>query len=302
MKKSVFSRGGRKSCAAGFLGLTLALTMSVPATATVDPDQVGAASSDEAVITPTMRAAQGSVAAYVQFAGEGAFEASEQDSEQRLKESESSSTGQSNSTGQADQDADAQQIKADVEQKAEEVASQSEAEVLYTTHNALRGAAIEGDAQQIRQLAERDDVVKISKIIPKTASNAGSAIDTQSLASWTNTGHTGQGVRIAIIDTGIDYTHADFAGPGTAEAYQKAQESQELPAADSGLYDPNKFVGGYDLAGDDYDALNPEASTPKPDSNPLDCQVNGHGTHVAGTAAGYGVGSDGKPTVETISS
>lgn len=294
MKKSVFSRGGRKSCAAGFLGLTLALTMSVPATATVDPDQVGAASSDKAVITPTMRAAQGSVAAYVQFAGEGAFEASGQDSEQRLKESESSSTGQSNSTGQADQEADAQQIKADVEQKAEEVASQSEAEVLYTTHNALRGAAIEGDAQQIRQLAERDDVVKISKIIPKTASNAGSTIDTQSLASWTNTGHTGQGVRIAIIDTGIDYTHADFAGPGTAEAYQKAQESQEMPAADSGLYDPNKFVGGYDLAGDDYDAMNPEASTPKPDSNPLDCQVNGHGTHVAGTAAGYGVGSDGK--------
>ena len=25
---------------------------------------------------------------------------------------------------------------------------------------------------------------------------------------------------VAIVDTGVDYTHADFGGPGTVEAYE----------------------------------------------------------------------------------
>jgi subtilisin family serine protease len=51
-----------------------------------------------------------------------------------------------------------------------------------------------------------------------------------------------------------------------------------------------RIKGGVDLVGDDYNA-DPGSSSyqpvPHPDSNPLDC--NGHGTHVAGTAAGSGV-------------
>ena len=36
--------------------------------------------------------------------------------------------------------------------------------------------------------------------------------------------------RKAIIDSGIDYTHADFAGPGTVQAFQNAQEHESDPA------------------------------------------------------------------------
>ena len=36
----------------------------------------------------------------------------------------------------------------------------------------------------------------------------------------------GEGVKIAIIDTGIDYTHANFGGPGTAAAYTAAHAAQ----------------------------------------------------------------------------
>jgi subtilisin family serine protease len=61
--------------------------------------------------------------------------------------------------------------------------------------------------------------------------------------------YNGAGVSIAIVDTGIDYTHSKLGGAG---------------------FPNSKVIGGYDF-GDN-------------DTNPLDCQ--GHGTSVAGIAAG----------------
>ena len=66
--------------------------------------------------------------------------------------------------------------------------------------------------------------------------------------------------------------------------------------------------GGIDLVGDGYNADPNDPAyqpVPHPDSNPLDC--NGHGSHVAGTAAGFGVLADGSTfhgpyNADTISS
>ena len=108
---------------------------------------------------------------------------------------------------------------------------------------------------------------------------------------WQSTGYTGKGIKVAIIDTGVDYTHADFAGPGTVAAYEQAKANGTQPA-DPKLFGPDapRVKGGWDFVGDAYDAEDP-ASVPAPDPNPLDCQ--GHGSHVAGTAAGGGVTADG---------
>jgi subtilisin family serine protease len=169
---------------------------------------------------------------------------------------------------------------------------------LYTTTNLIPGFAVNTDAAGVQALASRSDVVKVSRIIPKTATNANTANLVHALNTWKFNGDTGKGVRIAVIDTGLDYTHADFGGRGTEAAYQKALDHDTSPAWRSHLpkLGKAKIIGGYDLAGDSYDA-NPTADTyqpiPHPDRNPLDC--NEHGTHVAGIAAGYGVTKGGKP-------
>ncbi|KAK4638785.1 hypothetical protein QC761_704520 [Podospora bellae-mahoneyi] len=72
-------------------------------------------------------------------------------------------------------------------------------------------------------------------------------------------GITGKGIKIAVIDTGIDYTHPALGGcfgPGCLVSY------------------------GADLVGDAFNGAN----QPRPDNDPVD-NCNGHGTHVAGIIA-----------------
>jgi len=82
-------------------------------------------------------------------------------------------------------------------------------------------------------------------------------------------GLNGYGIRVAVIDTGIDYTHPDLGGcfgPGC------------------------RVAKGYDLVGDAYDGTN----DPVPDPDPMDC--NGHGTHVSGIVGANGHGQAGHVT------
>ena len=85
-------------------------------------------------------------------------------------------------------------------------------------------------------------------------------------------GLTGKGVKIGIIDTGIDIDHPAFGGSG-------------VPG--SATFPTSKVVAGYDFVGDKFNndsssgTYNPN---PKPDPVPNDC--DNHGTHVASIAAG----------------
>ena len=86
-------------------------------------------------------------------------------------------------------------------------------------------------------------------------------------------GLTGEGVTVAVIDSGIDYNNPDLGGSGVDD------EQADFPG--------ERVIGGYDYVGDDYDSS--AGDVPEPDAYPDDC--GGHGTHVAGI-----IGADGEVT------
>lgn len=164
----------------------------------------------------------------------------------------------------------------------------SNAHLVYTTTNAVAGMVIHADAEAIRELAAKPEVQSIRPVVPKTRTNASALQVTKTLTAWQNTGKLGDKVRIGIIDDGVDYTHATFGGPGTPDAYAAIDRTK----IEAGYFPTEKVVGGTDLAGDQYDSSGSLGSkAPAPDPNPISC--GDHGTHVAGTAAGFGVNADG---------
>jgi subtilisin family serine protease len=181
-------------------------------------------------------------------------------------------------------------IRAQLEQQQKAVSARIAAlggTVVFAFQDAINGMSVTIDASKVEQLSALPGVkaVRLARIVKPD--NVAAAKYVNAPQVWDGAGgFTGKGVTIAVIDTGIDYTHANFGGPGTEEAYDDADERDTTLEGDEFN---EKVVGGYDLVGDDYDAEadDPGDATPKPDPDPLDC--DGHGSHVAGTAAGYGV-------------
>ena len=92
---------------------------------------------------------------------------------------------------------------------------------------------------------------------------------------------SGENVKVAILDTGIDYTHAAMGGSGTVEAFQQAFgdgiEDERNTRRDN-IFPTERVVDGYDFIGDMYRIGDPDFNT-MPDHDPVD--LAGHGTAVA---------------------
>ncbi len=163
--------------------------------------------------------------------------------------------------------------------------------------NAFEVLAKPSDVERLQRISDVTRVERVPIYFP-SLSHAVPAINAP--AVWTrSTPVTGDGVTIGIVDTGLDYTHADFGGPGTTSAYS----SNDPKVIEPGTFPTARVVGGWDFVGDAYDATTAANSIPAPDPDPLDCaqatngqQISGgHGTHVAGIAAGNGVLANGTP-------
>ncbi len=119
-----------------------------------------------------------------------------------------------------------------------------------------------------------------------TLTNSVPLINADDIWEMLPVGFKGTGITIAVIDTGIDYTHAMFGGSGNPSQYA----ANDPTRIEGSTFPTAKVIGGWDFAGTNYDAGSddPALYTPMPDPDPLD--ENGHGTHVSSTAAGIDAG------------
>ena len=170
----------------------------------------------------------------------------------------------------------------------------------YTT--AANGLLLHATADQARAVGRLAGVrrVELAPLVKPLLGQSVPYIGATALA--TELGYDGSDSFVAIIDTGIDYTHGHLGGPGTVAAFQAASASRETITdtwEGAPLFPNAKVVGGYDFVGPRYNPphlctdvmmANDECSNvPEPDDDPLDGAS--HGTHVAGIAAGQAVAS-----------
>ena len=125
---------------------------------------------------------------------------------------------------------------------------------------AYNGLKVNIDARQLTALAALPNVIgvhKLQKMEPVRPENVNGVQLIGAPAAWASAGkYTGKGIKVAVIDTGIDYTHAELRRAGHVAAYAAANATDTLPANPM-WFGPTAFTkvkGGTDLVGDNYNA------------------------------------------------
>ncbi len=92
------------------------------------------------------------------------------------------------------------------------------ARMIAEVQGVLNAVVLQADSATIRQIAADPSVARVSRVIDYKLdlSETVPYITARKLQSV----NKGNGVKVAVLDSGIDYTHAAFGGPGTAAAYR----------------------------------------------------------------------------------
>lgn len=155
----------------------------------------------------------------------------------------------------------------------------------------LNALIVDVDAAALPALARDVEVTRINAVVNyeraaqppmETVPYIGATPEVQA------SGFSGKDVRVAVLDSGIDYTHAAFGGPGTLAAYEAAygtSASDPRNTTRDGLFPTERVVEGYDFVGEVWPNGPQGFDGPlAPDPDPID--LEGHGTHVADIIGG----------------
>jgi subtilisin family serine protease len=166
--------------------------------------------------------------------------------------------------------------------------------VLFRYDTLVNGFSASLSPGAASDLAARDDVKSVQpvSIVQKLNESSVPFIGADQVHDELDA--SGEGMTVAVVDTGIDYTHANYGGPGTVEAF----ESNDPNFVEPGTFPTSKVIGGFDVVGSNYDLLDddPNNDVPRPDADPID-DDDGHGSHTSGTVAGIGVPGEIGPGV-----
>ena len=158
---------------------------------------------------------------------------------------------------------------------------------LGSAQRLLNAVMITVDASELEGLAQNPEVLSIKPVVDYqfSAVTLDELVEEIGASDVHDSGYTGEGISIAVLDTGIDYTHIQLGGSGDPQDFA---DQDETTLADGGF--PNdKVVGGYDFVGSVW----PDGDL-APDEDPLDKPSTvGHGTGCASIAGGLqGVAPD----------
>jgi minor extracellular serine protease Vpr len=155
---------------------------------------------------------------------------------------------------------------------------------VQTAHNAI---AVRIDASQLTQVASLSGVAKVRPVIHYEMALS-DTVPYVGAATVQNNGRDGTGVTVAVLDSGIDYTHRNLGGAGTTAAYAAAYGADPADPKNTtldGLFPTAKVVGGFDFVGETWGVVDgAEIGTRTEDPDPID--FGGHGTHVADIIGG----------------
>lgn len=171
--------------------------------------------------------------------------------------------------------------------------------VVFTFNTLSSGIAVQIPANQAGSLANIRGVSHVSQVRDYTLDLA-ETVPFIGAGFLQQIGVKGAGVKVAVLDSGIDFTHLAFGGPGTVADWENAYYGADpecdqnvdhdpdcayaLPA-DPALFGPAapRVKGGFDWLGE---AWRTSGDPILPDPNPID--IEGHGTHVADIIGGLG--------------
>ena len=128
---------------------------------------------------------------------------------------------------------------------------------------------------QMKQVAALDGVVSVSEVTTYKARMTSAKEMTSAMELWKaeNGGSTGEGIVVAVIDSGINYTHPDMQMRQDARLkYTKADMEAKIAALGYGKYYTDKVPFGFSYVGED-DINNRQVT---------------HGLHVSGIVAANG--------------
>ncbi len=148
--------------------------------------------------------------------------------------------------------------------------------IVAKTSKLVNALLVKGDKREIEQLVAHNEVAGIFPIYDSELHIADSAEYIKAAQLVASDVANGSGVKVAVLDTGIDYTHAAFGGEGTEAAYVAAAEDP----MDAVAWPQGQVHGGYD-----FFAIDDDDPTTFPDPDPIDVGTS-HGTHVAHSVSG----------------
>jgi subtilisin family serine protease len=136
---------------------------------------------------------------------------------------------------------------------------------------------------QVEQLAALDNVVHIESEQLRRLHLKDSVPEIHADQVWHGIPSiTGAGVAVGIVDTGIDIFHKSFRNSDGSTCIRYIWD-QTLSPQGAEKSPPDGFVGGVEF---DWTDINAALATPDKPFRHVD--LEGHGTHTAGTAAGNG--------------